>query len=97
VLVCPWAIVTEPGGVTELLLLPRVTVEPPIPAGPLRVIVPVEAFPPNTVVGLNEKDWIPTGVIVRFAVCDVPFKLPLIIAVVFAFTPKVVTLNVAEV
>jgi hypothetical protein len=27
----------------------------------------------------------------------VPFKLPLIIAVVFAFTPKVVTLNVAEV
>jgi len=48
--------VTDPGGVTELELLPSIIVDPPIPAGPLRVIVPVEEFPPNTVLGLTVKD-----------------------------------------
>ena len=37
-------------------LLERVTVRPPVGAGPLSVTVPVELLPPFTVVGLRDSD-----------------------------------------
>ena len=61
------------------------------------MIVPVEEFPPNTVVGITVKDCRPTDVIVRFEVAEVPFKAPVMIAVVCVFTPNVETLKVAVV
>src|SRR6266513_1002411 len=53
-LVAPAATVTLEGAVAaEVLLLERATCAPPDGAGPLSVTVPVEEFPPVTLVGLN--------------------------------------------
>ena len=50
----------------------RVTVAPPVGAGPLNVTVPCELLPPNTLVGFNVTDatvGVAEIVSVRFAVC----------------------------
>jgi hypothetical protein len=53
-LVAPAAIVTLDGTLaTTVLLLESATCAPPAGAGPLSVTVPVEEFPPVTLVGLN--------------------------------------------
>jgi hypothetical protein len=53
-LVAPEATVTLGGAVaTEVLLLDRVTTVPPLGAGLSRVTLPVEEFPPLTLVGLS--------------------------------------------
>jgi len=53
-LVAPAATVTLGGTVAaEVLLLDRETTVPPLGAGPLRVTLPVEEFPPLTLVGLS--------------------------------------------
>ena len=53
-LVAPAATVTLEGTVaTDVLLLESATCAPPDGAGPLSVTVPVEDFPPVTLVGLN--------------------------------------------
>ena len=53
VLVEPAAMVTLPGTcATEILLLCKVILAPPAGAGPVSVTVPVELFPPTTVVGV---------------------------------------------
>ena len=53
-LVDPAAIVTLAGTVaTEVLLLDKEKAAPPVGAGPLSVISPVEVFPPLTLVGLS--------------------------------------------
>ena len=56
-LVAPAATVTL-GGVlaTVVLLLESATVAPPAGAAPLSVTVPVEEFPPVTLVGFSESD-----------------------------------------
>ena len=62
-LVAPAATVTLDGAVAAaVLLLESVTVAPPVGAAPLRVTVPVEEFPPVTLVGFNESDESETGV-----------------------------------
>jgi len=56
-LVAPAATVTLDGGrATFVLLLESVTVAPPDGAAPLSVTVPVEEFPPVTVVGFRDSD-----------------------------------------
>ena len=64
------ATVTLPGTLaTDVLLLPNVTTTPPEGAGPLRVTVPVDGFPPATEPGLSvSADRVTaTGVTFRFA------------------------------
>ena len=57
VLVVPAAIVTLDGTVAAaVLLLESATVAPPVGAAPLSVTVPVEEFPPVTVVGFSDSD-----------------------------------------
>lgn len=56
-LVAPAATVTLDGTVAaEVLLLESVTVAPPAGAAPLNVTVPVEEFPPVTLVGFSDSD-----------------------------------------
>jgi len=72
-LVWPDAIFTEAGTVATLVeLLDRVTVTPVDPAGPLRVMVPVEGLPPVTEVGFRLRDTRAKGLSVRVAVSLVP-------------------------
>jgi hypothetical protein len=53
-LVAPAATVTLEGTpATVVLLLESVTCAPPVGAGPLSVTVPVDEFPPMTLVGLS--------------------------------------------
>ena len=78
----PAATITKPGTETEFKLLWRFTVIPPVPAGPLKVTVPVEEVPPVTDVGFKEMETSVAGVMVSFADCEV---LPSV-AVMFATT-----------
>lgn len=66
-LVCPACTVTLEGTVaTDVLPLWSVTVAPPEGAGPLRVTVPVELFPPLTLVGLRvSEESVKGGLITR--------------------------------
>ena len=71
----PAATVTLAGTVaTEVLLLDKVTTVPPLGAGLLRVICPVEEFPPLTLVGLRASENVggDGGVTVSEAFCVVP-------------------------
>ena len=66
-IVAPAGTVTLAGTCADALLLDSVTVAPPAGAGPLSTAVPVELFPPITVVGLSEREdrVVATGLIVR--------------------------------
>jgi hypothetical protein len=56
-LVTPAATITLEGTLaTAVLLLERATCAPPAGAGPLNVTVPVEEFPPVTLVGFSESE-----------------------------------------
>src|SRR5437899_9249098 len=55
-LVAPAATVTLEGTLAAPLLLESVTCAPPEGAGPLKVTVPVEEFPPVTLVGFSETE-----------------------------------------
>jgi hypothetical protein len=55
-LVAPAAIVTLGGTLAAPLLLKSTTCAPPAGAGPLNVTVPVEEFPPATLVGSSESE-----------------------------------------
>jgi hypothetical protein len=55
-LVAPAAIVTLEGTLAAPLLLESATCAPPVGAGPLNVTVPVEEFPPATLVGFSESE-----------------------------------------
>jgi hypothetical protein len=57
---------------TDGLLLERETTEPPLGAGPFRVTVPVEGFPPVTVAGLRLSEERAGGITVSKAVWGVP-------------------------
>src|SRR6266576_2651649 len=55
-LVAPAPTVTLAGTLAAPLLLESVTCAPPAGAGPLNVTVPVEEFPPATLVGFSESE-----------------------------------------
>lgn len=66
--IAPGLTATEAGTVaTAVLLLVRETVAPVAGAGPLKVSVPVEIFPPTTDVGFNTTDFGVGGFTVRTA------------------------------
>jgi hypothetical protein len=70
--VAPPKTMTFPGTVaTAVLLLPRVTVVPALGAGPVKVTVPVELFPPETLVGDKINDDTVGAKTVRVAVFPV--------------------------
>jgi hypothetical protein len=98
-LVWPADTVTLDGTVAaDVLLLVRVTVAPPEGAAALRVTVPVELFPPLTLVGFKvseERVTLPTGVIVREACAELDPRVPVMTAVVVVVTDVVVTVNEA--
>ena len=56
VLVAPAGTVTLEGTLAAPLLLESITCAPPVGAGPLNVTVPVEEFPPVTLVGFRESE-----------------------------------------
>jgi hypothetical protein len=98
-------ILVEPAGIITLLgtcavlmsLLCSVTVAPPAGAAPLRVTVPVELFPPTTVIGVLLNVERTGAFTVRFAFfVTVPYVAE-ITTVVFETTGVVVTVNVVEV
>lgn len=95
--VAPAATVTDAGTVALEELDVSVTIEPPGPAAPLRVTVPVEPAPPRTEAGDTDRLLIAAGVIVREAVWLEPFRVPLIAAVVEFETALVVMVKVVVV
>jgi len=74
---------------TVVTLLVSVTISPADPAGPFRVTVPVEIFPPITVAGDNVTDAIARGFNVRVAVLDEAPKVAVIVSAVAVETAEV--------
>ena len=78
----PDATVTEPGAVSALLLLARVTLVPPAGAAWLRVTVQAVVKPGPTVAGVQVNELrVRVGVNVRTAACEIPPKLAVTVAV----------------
>lgn len=80
-----------------MLLLDNDTEAPLGPAGPLRVTVPVEELPPSTALGLRTIEAIVAGMMVSDADTVFPPLAAEIVATVWEPTPRVLTVNVAEV
>jgi len=96
----PAAIVTVPlsgTAPTRGLLLDRLILAPPTGAGPARVTVPVEGFPPTMLVGLKLSDARP-GVTVSVAIALPPAVTVTVVVVVteVVLTLKFALLNPAE-
>jgi hypothetical protein len=73
--VFPAAIVTEAGGLADVLVLERVILAPPVGAAAVNVTVPVTDVPPVTLEAFSvteESAKAPAGVIVRPAVLFTP-------------------------
>ncbi len=92
--VAPAATVTLAGRVALAELDVSVTTEPPGPAAPDRVTVPVEEVPPVRVDGDKVTLESVAGVIVRVAVFVTPFELAVIVEVSVLDTATVVIVNV---
>jgi hypothetical protein len=95
--VAPDATVTVPGMVAEVLLLERLTTYPEDGAAEEIVTVPVEEAPPVNDVGLSATAVTVGAPMVKVAVAEVLFPLPVIVAVVLLATAVVVTVKVAVV
>jgi hypothetical protein len=96
--VAPAATVTSDGTVaTVVLLLDSETTAPPLGAGALRVTVPLDEFPPITLVGLTLSALTEGGVTVRDAVRVTPSCEPEMVTEVEVPTGLVLTVNVAVV
>ncbi|MEO8587606.1 MAG: hypothetical protein ABI584_15680 [Acidobacteriota bacterium] len=94
----PDATETDAGTVAfDVSELVSATLMPPVPAFPLRVMVPVEVAPAMTDVGLNETDAMSTRLTVSVAVTAVCCLTAEIVTGVAAATLRVVTANVAVV
>ena len=100
-LVAPAATVTLAGTLAAVvLLLESVTVAPPAGAAPLKVTVPVEEFPPVTLVGFSEsEERVGGGGGAAVTVSEADLLAPLNVAemetVVDTATALVLTVNVA--
>ena len=95
--VAPEVTTTLAGGVALPELEDSVTEVPPVGAAPLSVTLPMEEELPTTVVGLSVKAVRVAGLIVRLAVFDALYSVPVIVADTEVATGMVVTVNVAEV
>jgi hypothetical protein len=78
----------------DVLLLLRLTESPPEAAALVRVTVPVEAVPPDTVVGDTDTDATVGALTVSVAVCCEPLMLAVMVTLALAATAKVETVNV---
>jgi hypothetical protein len=97
-LVAPAATVTDAGAVAaEVLFEDKVTVIPPVGAGPLSVTVPVEGVPAVTVVGLSERADTVGEFTVRVAFSVTAPAVAEIVTDFAVVTAVVVAVNVAEV
>jgi hypothetical protein len=98
-LVLPAGTVTLDGTVaTEVLLLESETTTPPEGAPELRVTVPVELFPPLTLVGFKvreERVTLEGGVMVRVACLELDPRVAVIVTFVFVVTLFVLTVKLA--
>jgi hypothetical protein len=83
--------------VASVMLLASETTEPPTGAGPERVTVPVEVFPPTTEVGLSAREDSVGEITARFAFTDVLPTIAVIVSITEATTADVGMVNVAEV
>jgi hypothetical protein len=83
------------GTVALVELEVTVTDDPPGPAAPVSVKVPIEVAPPLTVDGDSVKRESVAGVMVSVAVCDIPAVDPVIVTAVELETAEVAMLNVA--
>lgn len=92
--VLPPSTLTVAGMVALAEFFARVTTMPAAAAGPLRVTVPVEASPPVTAEGLNVMEATTGGKMPRVAVWLTAPAAAVTVAVVFAATIDVVTVNV---
>lgn len=101
VVVDPVATVTLAGTCTAaVLLLVSEIVAPPVGAAPLRVTVPVDEFPPVTLVGFSvtdDNDTEAPGFTVSVALLEPLLYVPVIVTLVTLATELVVTVNVAVV
>ena len=96
--VWPCATTTLAGTVVrEVFAEVRVTVRPPVGAGPLSVRVPVEVPPPTTDVGLSVSCESVTFVTVTAVVWLLAPRVAVSVTLVEAATPKVVAVKAAEV
>jgi hypothetical protein len=95
----PDGTVTLPGTLADELLLLKLTTEPPEGAAELNVTVPVELFPPTTLVGFNVTEEMVgpllAGLMVSEACCELLPSVAVIVAVVAEVTVWVLTVNVA--
>jgi len=64
----PCGITTVAGVIAAVLVVDKLIVAPPGPAGPFRVTVPVVEFPPTSVVEAKERPCNAAGLIVSVAV-----------------------------
>ena len=93
----PAATVTLAGTVAPLPEELRFTVVPPGPAGPFKIIEPVDEFPPTTELGERNRFPKVAGTTVRIADLVDPASAALIVTADDAETAMVWTVNVAEV
>ena len=95
----PDGTVTLLGTLADELLLLKLTTLPPDGAAALNVTVPVEPFPPTTLVGFNDTEEtvgpLLGGVMVNVACCELLPNVAVITAVVVVVTEVVVTVNEA--
>jgi len=78
-------------------LLESATFAPPKVAWPLRVIVPLDEFPPNTLVGLRVIDATESGLIVMAEVNKTPAAEADTVTIAWLVTAVVLTMNEADV
>lgn len=95
--VAPPATVTVAGTMAMELDVLRDTCIPPIGAGPVKVTVPVEGFPPMTEAGATETLCSAVGLIVKVAVFDTEASVAVTVTVVVEATPVVLIVKVAVV
>lgn len=91
----PAGTVTEAGTAALLLLELRVTTNPPVGAGPVRVTVPLEDVPPVTVDGVSESAFNPATAMPKLAFSEAVPRVAVRVAVVAVLTADVATVNVA--
>jgi len=92
--VAPAATIAVAGTVAAALPDVKLTVKPPVGAGPLRVIVPVDVVPPVTLAGLRLRADTTGAVMARLAVDEFVPIVAVMVADALAVTAVVAMLNV---